>query len=284
MAFGALFGWGIGDFFIQRSTRLVGAIKTLFFIGLAGFVFLLPFVWRDLLPVFSSGGDYMMLLLGVALVMIVAPINFEALKRGKIAIVEPIIGSELVITLAVGLLILKEPLTWAQIGLVLAVFLGIAFAVTGDHSILKYKRGTFEAGVFLAGLTAIGLAASNILVGLNSRATSPYLTIWFVHTGAAICCFLWLFFDGRWRELHRDLKRNMLPILGASFFDTGAWLSFALATTFIPISLAAAISSGYVVLAGLLGVLVTRERLKRHQAFGAGLAIAAEVMLAAISR
>lgn len=47
-AFIALISWGFGDFFIQRTTRIVGSWKALFLIGIVGLVGLLPFVKSDL--------------------------------------------------------------------------------------------------------------------------------------------------------------------------------------------------------------------------------------------
>lgn len=35
-AFIALISWGFGDFFIQKTTRIIGSWKALFFIGIVG--------------------------------------------------------------------------------------------------------------------------------------------------------------------------------------------------------------------------------------------------------
>ena len=48
LAFGALIGWGFGDFLIQRSTRAVGIWKTLFSIGVGGTLLLTPFVFPSI--------------------------------------------------------------------------------------------------------------------------------------------------------------------------------------------------------------------------------------------
>ena len=95
-AFIALVSWGFGDFFIQKTTRVVGSWNVLFFIGIVGLIGLFPFVKNDLASLNNSN----LLLLGLLGVVVVfaALFDFEALRQGKIAIVEPIIGLELPIT------------------------------------------------------------------------------------------------------------------------------------------------------------------------------------------
>ena len=52
-AFVALVGWAFGDFFIQKTARLLNSYATLFIIGSIGAVGLLPFVFRDI-PTITS--------------------------------------------------------------------------------------------------------------------------------------------------------------------------------------------------------------------------------------
>lgn len=280
-AFGALLCWGFGDFFIQQTTRRIGDFKALFFIGLTGSILLLPFGLKELPLLFSKPFDLGILLAGSLIAMIFAPINFESLKRGKIAIVEPIIGSEIIITAAIGIFLLKEAVSLNQILLILIVFIGIALAVTANHQVLSKNR-RLEAGIFLAILAALGLAVSNTIIGTSSQRTSPYLTIWVIWTLIAIFSFGYLLINKRLRALVQDFREHKKVIIPQSLFDTSGWLLFGLAATRIPISIAITISGGYVVLAVLLGVLVGREKLRTHQWLGIALVIAGEILLSAI--
>ncbi len=92
----ALFSWGFADFFIQKTARIIGSWKALFFIGIAGAVGLFPFVVGGLSSL-SNNNLLLLLLLGVVGIF-GALFDFEALRQGKIAIVEPITGLELPIT------------------------------------------------------------------------------------------------------------------------------------------------------------------------------------------
>ena len=64
-AFGALFCWGFGDFFIQRTTRKIGNLESLAFIGIIGAIGLLPFVFNDLPLLFSLRNLMILLVLGI---------------------------------------------------------------------------------------------------------------------------------------------------------------------------------------------------------------------------
>jgi drug/metabolite transporter (DMT)-like permease len=59
-----------------------------------------------------------------------------------------------------------------------------------------------------------------------------------------------------------------------------AWVSFAKATTFIPIAIATTISESYIALAVLLGLFVNREKLRTHQILGITLATFGVIILA----
>src|SRR5688572_3789888 len=89
-AFAAMLCWGFGDFLIQKSTRKFGDVETLFLTSLFGAIVLLPFIYKDLSIVFTAIPQ-LLLLTGASVVLLVAALlDFEALKRGKIAVVEPI--------------------------------------------------------------------------------------------------------------------------------------------------------------------------------------------------
>ena len=153
-AFIALVSWGFGDFFIQKTTRVVGSWKALFFIGIVGLIGLFPFVKNDLASL-SSANVLLLCLLG-AVVVFAALFDFEALRQGKIAIVEPIVGLELPITVGLSLTLANEALSFLQLFLIGIVFIGIMLAITAHHTHLHYHKRIFERGAILAGIGAIG--------------------------------------------------------------------------------------------------------------------------------
>lgn len=277
----SLVSWGFGDFFIQRATRLIGSWKALFFIGIVGFVGLFPFVRNEL----SSLDRADLLLLGLLGIVVVftALFDFEALRQGKIAIVEPIIGLELPITIGLSMVLAGEVLSRVQLLLMSIVFIGIILSITPRHSHLRYHKRIFERGVILAGVGAIGMALTNFLVGVSSQGISPVLAIWFAHSILALVCGIYIISRGQFKSLASDFRNYPKTIIGQSILDNMAWVSFAAATTYLPIAVATTISESYIALAVLLGLFISREKIKPHQVMGVALATIGVVALSYFS-
>lgn len=277
----ALLSWGFGDFFIQKTTRIIGIWKSLFFIGIVGLIGLFPFIKDE---IFNLTPSSLLLLAILGIVVIFAALfDFEALKQGKIAIVEPLIGLELPITVGLSISLGKEHLSAVQLILIAVVFIGIVLAITVHHTHLHYHRRIFEKGVILAGIGAIGMALTNFLIGVSSQQISPLMTIWFTHSLLAMVCAIYLIFRGEFKTIITDLKAHPKPIVGQSIFDNVAWIAFAFATTLIPISIATTISESYIALAVFLGIFINKEKLRSHQLIGVALAIGGVIALSAFT-
>lgn len=281
MAFIALLGWGFGDFLIQRTTRLVGSFKALFMIGIVGLVIILPFIKND----FSTLQPSEWLLLSIlGIVSLCAGIfNFEGLRHGKIAVIEPVLGLELPLTVGFSITLGREQLVPFQFILIALVFVGIVLAVTTHYSRRNSYRRFLEKGVILAGVGAVGIAFFNFLVGVASQNISPWMAIWFSNLFVVIGCGIYLLRTKSLFNLIFDLKNHPRLLIGQSVIDNIAWLAFAFATTAIPISIAMTISESYIALAVLLGIFVNREKLYRYQIIGMILAIIGVITLAYFS-
>jgi drug/metabolite transporter (DMT)-like permease len=131
-AFGALLSWIGGDFFIQRSTRKVGNWETLFFIGAVGLVGLYPFVSPELPAIFKNSDQLVLLLLIGAITLVAALFLFEGVKRGKLAIIEPVFGIELPFTVAFSYALGGERFDIGIYALIALVFVGILLGACID--------------------------------------------------------------------------------------------------------------------------------------------------------
>ncbi len=274
----ALFSWGVGDFLIQRSSRDVGVFKTLLFIGISGGIVLLPFAWPHLRALTTADGITLLGLISTVM-LFAALFNFKALKTGKISVIEPVMGLELPITVLLGITLAAERVSLLQALLILLVFAGTVAAVTHPERHRAYHRRLLERGVILAGVGAVAMGLGNFLVGIGSQRIDPLLTVWFLHASHGIIAALYLGFSGKLSSALADLKHEPHILLPMALLDNTAWATYALAVTFIPISIAMAVSEGYIVLAALLGIYFGKERLHRHQLAGAILAIGAILAL-----
>ena len=275
----AVFSWGFGDFSIQKSTRAFGDVRTLIFIGLAGIVGLFPFVYGEL-PVLWHDTSRLFLLSVTGLVIFAAAIlDFEALKQGKIAVIEPVLSFELPVSIALAAVFLGERLTPLQFGLAAATFSGVVLSVTQHQHHLMYHRRLLEPGVIMAIAGAIVMGGVNFLVGVSSQQTSPMLTIWCTNIVFTALSLLYLIWQGEVSNLFKGVAKNPRPVIAVCVLDNLAWLMFAVAVTYIPIAIATTISESYIALAVLLGLFINKEKLQRHQMTGVALAIISVILL-----
>ncbi len=279
-AFTAFIAWGFGDFFAQKSIRRVGSWKSLFFDCCFGVFGLLIFVLKDIFLL--SIGDMILLSLTSVVAISASLFDFEALKQGKISIIEPIIGLEIPLTVALSFILVHESMNIAQVIIIFFVFIGVILAITEHHTELNNKT-VFEKGVILALVGAICMALSNTLVGVSSREISPLMTIWFTDFFIAIICMIYFIITKEYKDIFSKLKSNAKIIIGHGVFDTSGYVAFAFSTLYIPIAITTTISEGYVALAAFLGLAISHEKIKKHQFIGVALAIMGVIALAYFS-
>lgn len=265
-AFAALFAWGFSEFYIQKTSRIIGVWKVLFSVGVVGFVTIFPFIKNEfaILELRDLG---LLTLLSLA-IFLASLFNFEALKKGKLAIVEPLIGMELPLTMALSMSIGKERLTLVQLFLIAIIFVGLLMVITMHHKHLHQTRRTAEKGVMLAIGAALGLAMTNFLVGVSSRQISPLFVVWLAHSLVAIISAAYLLYTKKFHTMLVDLRSHLRNTLGQSLLYNFGWVAFALATTSVATSIVTAISESYIILGVILGIFINHEKLKRYQIIG----------------
>jgi len=281
LAFVAMLCWGFGDFLIQKSTRKFGDWNTLFIISGIGAIVLFPFISKDL-PSLMEDNRSLLLLGASSLVLLFASIlDFEALKEGKIAVVEPIWSLEITVAIIFSVIILNEQLSLTQYALIGAIVVGL-FCVSLRSKQIN-KKVWLEKGVIVALIAAAFMGLANFMTGFSARETNPLLTIWFLHGGIAIASFLVIVAKGYTKNLVKSFKKGKKLILSMSILDNSAWIAFAFAMTLAPISITVALSESYIIIAVLLGMYVNKEFLRKHQKIGLIIAVISAISLAAIT-
>ncbi|MFA6429187.1 MAG: DMT family transporter [Patescibacteria group bacterium] len=262
-AFLAMMAWGVGDFLIQRSTRKFGNSIALFCITAFAAVALFPWVMDDLPSLFTL--DYRFwLLMGASVIMLFAALfDFEALREGKISVVEPVYALEVPIAVGLSSFLLAEWLSGTQWLLIVALVVSICLVSLKSLHILRSFR--IEKGVLLAGVATLGMGTSNFLFGVGSRVTDPLMTNWFVSAFVAVVMALHLTQTGKWSVLAQRWKTQKSLMLSVSVIDNIAWIAYSYSTLTIPIGIATAISESYIAVAALLGLVWNKEKLVIHQ-------------------
>lgn len=277
----ALVSWGIGDFLIQRSVRKFGDWVPLFYINIAAVVVLLPFVYNDIGRLFSNPRGFL-ILTGTSIVLLFATIfDFEALRVGKISVVEPVYAFEIPVTTVLATLVIREYLTPLQTLLIVGAMVGIFLVAT--RSLHHLKRAHLERGVWIAVIATTAMGAVNFLFGVGARETSPILINWFTSLFLGLAAFGYLVSRSRSGEIVAGWRGNKRLLLGMSVVDNLAWVAYSYSTLYIPIAIAIGISESYIALAAGLGLLLNKEKLKTHQFVGFALCVTAVIALAVIT-
>ena len=282
LAFVAMLCWGFGDFWIQKSTRKIGDLETLFFITFFGAVVLAPFAYKNLPALFSGSWDTIIVILVLCVVLFFAAIlDFEALRVGKLAVVEPIWSFEVPGAALLAFFILGEKVTLFQIALIVALLTGLVLVSLKRNT--NFRKVLLERGTILAFFGAVMMGAANFFMGWSARLSDPVMANFLSDVFIAVLTGLILIFTGRFRSTIRDIASNKSVLLQMSIADKAAWLAFAFAMSLAPIAIAVALSESYIIVAVLLGLFINREKLQFHQKIGLILAIASALTLAAVT-
>lgn len=277
----AMLCWGVGDFLIQRSARAFGDTIALFMICAFGGIVLLPFVLKDIPTLYTDPRSFFLLLLTSCVILFAAVLDFEALRVGKIAVVESIYAIEVPIAAVLAAIAINEVLPWYKMLLILSIMVGTMLVSVTSLHILKKLR--LEKGVLLAFIATLGMSASNVLFGVSSREINPFMVNWFTSAFIALVMLGVIIYKRQWKNAWRCLRKQPLLIGSVSIADNLAWLAFSYSTTHIPIAITTGISESYIIIATALGITINKEKLKRHQYIGGFIVIASAITLALLS-
>lgn len=282
LAFVAMLCWGIGDFWIQKSTRKVGDLEALFFITFFGAFVLAPFAYPRLGEFWSAPVQTLLVVAVLCVTLLIAAfLDFEALRVGKLAVVEPIWSFEVPVAGLIAFFLLGERV--GGVAVVLIVFLLLGLALVSLKGNFKLHRFLLEKGTLLAFLGALMMGTANFFMGLSSRLSDPIMANFISDVFIALVTGCAILYRGKIGKTFRDIRSNLPVLLQMSIADKAAWVAFAFAMVAAPIGIAVALSESYIIVAVLLGLAINRERLDIHQKIGLIVAVISAIGLAVIT-
>jgi drug/metabolite transporter (DMT)-like permease len=224
----------------------------------------------------------LVLLIASIIILFAALFDLQALKIGKISVVEPIYALEIPVTALLATMIIGEYLSTGQIISIFFLLIGILFLSIRSFS--QFKNFRWEKGIWYAILATISMGTVNFIFGISARQTSPLLINWFTSSFICLVSIFYLAQQNKFKEIIDNFKKNKKLILSVSIIDNLAWIAYAYSTVYIPIAVATSISEGYIALAAGLGLIFNKEKLKNHQIIGLIIAVVSVITLAKITR
>lgn len=282
LSFLAMLSWGIGDFFIQKSARKVGDWEALFFMSLFGAIILAPFAYTRVFAVFGTSHVALVALVIFCITFFLASIfDFEALRIGKLAVVEPIWSSEVPVSALLAFFIIGERISSFQVALIVILLVGLALVSLKNVS--DWRKFIFEKGTIVALVAAILMGGANFFMGWTARLIDPITANFVVDIFVVLVTCIFLITQGKMSRLFQDMVQNRKTLLFMAIPDKIAWVAFAFAMSLAPIGVVVALSESYIIIAVILGLAVNKEKIKVHQKWGLCLAILSAVVLASIT-
>ncbi len=267
---------------IQKSARKLGDWETLFLISIFGVIVLFPFVYRNIPEILFDDGYRLLILLATSIILLLAAlVDFEALKKGKLAVVEPLWSFEVPVAAVLAFTILHERISVLQIVLIL-LLVACLFLVSFKEKTFS-KKFFMEKGVLLAVIGAIFMGSANFFMGWGGRISDPLMINFFVNVFITVVTGIYLIANGKTKSVISDIKNKYQLILPMAISDNVAWVAFVFSMSLAPIAVAVALSESYIIIAVLLGLMINREKLQSHQKFGLIGAIITAIVLAAVT-
>ncbi len=279
LAFGAMVGWGFGDFLIQKTIKKIGTIETLCWVSLFSSIIITPFVFKELKTL--TGPQLITLIILGSANFASGFIHFKALKIGKLSVVEIILSIELPLTILLGLIVFKEVLNLWQIILIIFLFVGIVLISVDPEKI--HKKDFLEKGSLLALLSGVFIAVVNFGSASQAKELSPLMAIWIPWFVCGLICFAHIS-RKRLNNFFDTSRKNWRLVLLMIIIDLLAWTSYVFAVAKEELAITIAITESYVVIALILGVIVNKEKIKKLQYFGATIAVVCSLLIGFTSK
>ena len=273
----ALIFWGVGDFLIQKSVRKIGDWESLFVISFIGLTAIFPFIYQDIYLIFENSNLLIFCFISTTF-LIASLIGFESYKVGKISIVEPIQVVEIPVSGLLAYFFLKEGINPFAVVVIILLMIGLVSLSLKNHHLKRHSW--VEKGVFLAIISSLFMGSANFLIAFTSRITNPLLVVWFFNFFITMITLIYLLFNHDFFKLLRDISEHKKFLLSVGILDNLAWICFAFAVSIIPVAIAVVLSESYIALAVILGVLINKEILTKHQIAGIFITIPSAILLA----
>ena len=212
--------------------------------------------------------------LGLACLMAITfGVTTEAIRRGPLGAVSPLTALSPALTALLAVTVLREQLGWiGYLGIALAP-VGVVLLSAGSGRV-QGRSGWFWLAIVSLVLQGIGALIAKLVV--TPAGPSALLLM-----GASVQVVVGLFLAPPWRWQRSDLSGRpailtVIAYVAAGVATIGYLLALAEGSAAVVVPLVATSPA----LAGVLGIVVLREKVSRRQLAGIGLALVGAVLLA----
>lgn len=275
----AMLGYGISNSMTQVPVKAIGSKRTIFFRNATASIFL-GIVTLFFLSQTTISVEYVLVALGIAFLGYLPQLAyFKALKAGKVGVVSPIASSSVVFTVIFSLLFFHESLGAGQVAAILAIVLGIFLISANPKDWKNTNLLKISSGVPYAFVASVLWGMVYFLLKIPVSVLGPMLSGFLLEFGGMVLCGMNLrlskvsFGIPEKETLKRIIIIGILGGMGTMFFNLGIEI--------YEVSIVAAITFSWPMLAAIYAKYVYKEEMSLLQWAAAVLILAGIMVLSA---
>lgn len=266
---GAMFGWGISDFFANFASEKIGNIKTFFWSQLAGLSLIL-LILIFTLPAFSISLSLIpLLLLSVVGYIIGYLFYYKSFEIGNLSVVAVVINLNAIFTMLVAYFVRGQRLTGFQIPAVVLVILGVLLVSVNFEDLFKSKSVTLLKGVKEAIIASVGF-------GILCWPVTEYLVekmnwLWetaIVRVLAILFVFMIIMFKKQSLKMPKNINNIWKTVFVVGLLEASAVLSLNYGFTVGDSILIAPIANSVAIVTVTMAVIFLKEKISKIQLAG----------------
>lgn len=274
----AMMSWGMSDFFIAKSVRGSGVLRS-FLWAQATSVILLIFIFIRYYELPSLTFQTIIIILVAGLLGVISNLSFyKSLRVGQVSIVMPIASCWAIITVLLSLFFLHESLTYLQVAGILSAIAGAALVSfrLSDLRRINLDRHTHQ-GVEYAVLAAFAYGTNFVLIDLLVAELNWFLAILLIE----ITVVFYLLCYSRFTKSDIAFPKNVMMFVAAvGILDAVAYLSYGIGVTSEFGSIVAPIAASSPAISIALARIFFKEKLEINQIIGIISVLAGLILLA----
>lgn len=264
---GAMFGWGVSDFFANLSSDQIGHLKAFFWSQLAGIIFTIL-----LIPFFGINTS-VSIILGIIIFIssifyaVAYLLFYKAFEIGNVSVVSATINLNVIIAMLIATIFSGQSLTQFQLFSVFLIILGV-FLVSVNFNDIKNNEFKLLSGVKEALIASVFFGIFWNLSEYISEKIGWLPTSLYVKFGAIITLLIFSFFTKKNLKIEKATKKILLITVLVGILEAAAVASMNYGLEFGDLILVSPIASALSIVTILMAVIFLKEKITRIQVFG----------------
>lgn len=276
----SMFGWGVSDFLVAKSSRKIGFVLTFFWAQSISFlIILLYFIFNLRTFDFNIVPKFILIIIISGFLGTISALAFyKSLSIGKVSLVGPITASWAMITVLLSVLFLKEVLTINQIAAIVLIIVGVILISSDLKEFFQKNKLIFLIGAKEAIIAMFGFGVAMFLLAIVVKQLGWFLPGFL--SRFFILIFLISYIILKKQSLKIETKPiNWILVVIIGFLDIIAFFAYSMGVSTEYASIIAPIAASSPLVTTMLAQVFLKEKLVLSQIFGIIITISGLILI-----